>query len=102
VCGAGVIQGTEQCAGANLGGSSCLALGFVGGSLSCDPGCRFNVTACTAALCGNGIIEGGEECDGANLGGESCLTLGFDLGVLRCSNCTFDFSSCRFVGGPQP
>jgi len=103
VCGDGVIQSGEQCDGSNLGGSSCVALGFVGGSLTCDPTCHFNVTACSAAVCGDNIIEGGEECDGTDLGGESCVTFGFDLGVLRCSNCTFDFSGCRFLGGgPLP
>lgn len=101
VCGDGVIQGTEQCDGSNLGGSTCSALGFTGGSLSCDTGCRFNTSACTAALCGNGIIEGGEECDGSDLGGESCLTFGFTSGILRCTICTFDFSGCRLLG-PLP
>jgi len=101
VCGDGVIQSGEQCDGSNLGGSSCTALGFVGGSLSCDPTCHFNVTACSAALCGNGVIEGGEECDGANLNGETCVDFGFTSGILRCTNCAFDFGGCR-ITGPLP
>ena len=51
ICGDGIIRsGIEQCDGNNLAGKSCQDLGsFVSGSLSCNPGCSFNTTACVEA-----------------------------------------------------
>lgn len=99
ICGDGVVQPGEQCDGSNLAGGSCISLGFVGGTLSCDASCRFNTTACTTGVCGNGIAEDIEQCDGADLVGETCQTLGFARGILRCrSNCTLDISGCSGVG----
>jgi hypothetical protein len=37
VCGNGVIDDGEQCDGGNLGGFTCVDLGYSGGSLGCDP-----------------------------------------------------------------
>jgi len=97
VCGDGAITGAEACDGANLGGETCLSLGYTGGTLSCAPGClSFDTSACTGTgpVCGDGAITGTEDCDGANLGGETCLTLGFTGGTLSCTSCTFDTSAC--------
>lgn len=46
VCGNGIIEGEEQCDGANLAGQSCQGLGFYSGSLSCRPDCTLNVSGC--------------------------------------------------------
>jgi len=46
-CGNGVIQGGEQCDGADLAGQTCVSQGFFGGTLHCNPNCTFNVLACT-------------------------------------------------------
>ena len=64
----------EQCDGNNLGGQTCVGLGFVGGTLSCDSGCQLDTSQCTGAAspsC-NGVWEGaledlGTECDGTPL-----------------------------------
>ncbi|MBI2097645.1 MAG: right-handed parallel beta-helix repeat-containing protein [Candidatus Vogelbacteria bacterium] len=49
VCGNGVIEGTEQCDGANLNNQTCVSRGFTGGgTLSCTSSCTFNTSQCTA------------------------------------------------------
>jgi cysteine-rich repeat protein len=67
-CGDGVINGNEECDGANLGGATCTDLGFPGGTLSCNASCNFGTSGCNILpSCGNGLLEAGEECDnGAN------------------------------------
>lgn len=49
VCGNGIIEGSEQCDGANLGGQTCEGLGYFGGSLLCDASCNYDVSSCTIA-----------------------------------------------------
>jgi hypothetical protein len=54
-CGNGVIDDGEQCDGGNLGGFSCMDLGYSGGILSCDPvTCTYDASSCEAGS------EGGE------------------------------------------
>jgi len=46
-CGDGVINGNEQCDGANLNGFTCEALGNAGGTLLCDAvTCTFDTQMC--------------------------------------------------------
>jgi len=45
-CGDGVVDGMEECDGANLGGESCADFGLAGGQLSCDGQCRFDKSGC--------------------------------------------------------
>ena len=46
-CGNGVIDVPgEQCDGADVGGDSCLRLGFAGGELGCDAECRLTTVGC--------------------------------------------------------
>ncbi len=45
-CGDGVIEGDEQCDGAELNGVSCEELGFEGGELGCTAACRFDISDC--------------------------------------------------------
>lgn len=51
VCGNGMVEGTEECDGLNLG--SCAT----GPCVAC---------ACPAPVCSNNIVESGEECDGTS------------------------------------
>ncbi len=46
-CGDGVVAASEQCDGVDLGGETCLGLGYDGGDLACLPACTFDKTGCT-------------------------------------------------------
>lgn len=46
VCGNGVIEGSEQCDGTNLGGATCESLGYGAGTLGCSSQCRYDVAGC--------------------------------------------------------
>jgi hypothetical protein len=96
ICGNGVLEGTEECDGADLGGTDCTDLGFPGGTLGCTAGCAFDESDCS--VCGNGVAEDGEQCDTLDLGGADCdaATGGaFPFGQLQCTGtCDFDVSSC--------
>jgi cysteine-rich repeat protein len=62
ICGNNVIEGTEQCDGANLGGQTCISKGFATGTLSCAADCSaFVISSCS--ICGDGIVSVTEECD---------------------------------------
>ncbi len=93
-CGNDVIDGTEECDGADLGAGTCVTEGFFGGPpLTCTAGCTYDTSACTD--CGNDIIDSGEACDGAMLGGMDCVMMGFASGTLLCTEmCAFDTSMC--------
>lgn len=92
-CGNGIIESGEGCDGGNLGGTSCVSLGWDGGSLSCDSTCQIDTSACTQ--CGNGVREGGEQCDGTDLAGATCGDVGCLGGNAICaSDCTIDYSQC--------
>ncbi len=101
-CGNGIVEAPEECDGTQLGGATCLSLGFAGGgTLSCRADCRFDTTACSSTagpVCGNNKAEGTEVCDGSDLRGKTCVTQGYDWGQLRCnSTCTaYDVSGCYY------
>ncbi len=95
-CGDGAIDPGEDCDGGNLGGETCISLGFDGGSLSCL-NCTFNTSGCTRSVCGNGVIEPGERCDGNPdlrcLEVDPSYYYGGDVGCL--SDCSwYEFSNC--------
>lgn len=46
VCGDGIIEGDEDCEGDDLAGHTCESLGFLGGELSCDDDCSFDISGC--------------------------------------------------------
>ncbi len=104
ICGDGVINTMmEECDGTDLGGQTCVGLGFDSGTLACSSQCRFDTSGCIGVqpICGNGVVNPPfEQCDGNDLNGESCVGLGFGGGMLGCDvNCTFDTSNCW--GGTQ-
>ncbi len=65
-CGNGVAETGEDCDGADLGGLTCLDLGYTGGTLGCVD-CAFDTSGCISGSgsCGDGHLDAGEECDGA-------------------------------------
>jgi len=54
VCGNGIKEAGEQCDGTDLAGQTCVGLGYVGGTLSCNTNCTFNTSACTSGGGGGG------------------------------------------------
>ena len=55
VCGNGAIDDGEQCDGGNLGGFTCVDLGYSGGTLGCDPvTCTYDASACVTDMDGGG------------------------------------------------
>lgn len=105
-CGNDLIEGSEMCDGADLGGRTCLLLGYGDGVLGCKPDCAaFHTSDCaaptelepaTGPICGNDVNEGTEVCDGADLRGASCVSLGYAGGELDCAlDCSaYDLVDC--------
>jgi len=90
-----VLDPTELCDGALLGGATCQSLGYDAGTLACDGSCQHDTAGCYHYQCGNNTAEPGEECDGGDLAGVTCLSLGYLGGTLGCAvSCTFDTTSC--------
>jgi cysteine-rich repeat protein len=73
-CGNGVKEPGEACDGADLGGQTCVDLGYVApAGLACT-GCALDGSGC-AAVCGNGTVEPGEDCDDGNgVDGDGCTS----------------------------
>jgi hypothetical protein len=105
-CGDGVInQAGELCDGADLGGKTCVDIGFLGGTLACQPDCTFDAAGCVGTpFCGDGIINRPEEdCDRTDLGGRTCENLGLGGGTLVCaSNCKLQTAGCATSGAASP
>ena len=84
ICGDHRRSGPEVCDGADVGGQSCIGLGFDGGYLLCNETCdALDLTTCST--CGDNVRTLTERCDGTDLGGETCQTLGFASGTLACT-----------------
>jgi hypothetical protein len=47
-CGDAVRNGSEACDGGDLGGQSCVGLGYASGSLKCRPDCTYDKSGCLA------------------------------------------------------
>lgn len=77
-CGNGVLDGGETCDGNNLGGQTCIGLGFDGGNLSCNQGsCIYNTAGCTIQMCvpllGECNVFLDECCEGLTCGLFACV-----------------------------
>lgn len=54
ICGNNIKEINEECDGPDLGGQSCVSLGYSGGTLSCNSNCTFNTSQCTTQSPGRG------------------------------------------------
>ncbi|MEO0119450.1 MAG: dockerin type I repeat-containing protein [candidate division WOR-3 bacterium] len=59
ICGNNIKENNEECDGPDLGGQSCISLGYSGGNLSCNSNCTFNVSQCITTPQGGGGGGGG-------------------------------------------
>jgi hypothetical protein len=98
LCGNAELDVDEDCDGANLGGSACTDVGFVGGTLACNDDCTFDTSGCLDAVCGDAQVTGSEDCEGTDVGDATCETEGFVGGTLACADCAFDTSACTTCG----
>lgn len=100
-CGDNMINGPDQCEGANLNGATCVSLGFKAGTVSCSLDCTYNTTGCTNVVCGDAECGLGEDecscpedcpdpapdqCSACECGGLS-LNCGCDIGCLLFEDC---------------
>ena len=59
-CGDGVKNTvTEQCDALDLGGNTCVSLGFSSGKLVCKTNCSFDTSSCVGCACKSGVCCGG-------------------------------------------
>jgi hypothetical protein len=93
-CGNGQIEAGEQCDGSNLGGDSCQAHGYQGGSLKCS-NCTADTTSCCYDQCPS---AGTTQCSNGSqqtcsAGPSGCLVWGVGVpcsngcGGLSCAMC---------------
>lgn len=82
-CGNDIIEGFETCDGTDLGGATCLSLGYAGGTLDCEGGCNsFDATLCLdetlpeLSFCDGGtpLCEAGLDCAGLGTTGVGVCT----------------------------
>ncbi|MBU1412876.1 hypothetical protein KKC22_15300 [Myxococcota bacterium] len=45
-CGNGIVEGSEECDGADFDGKSCITEGYTAGQLSCTAGCVIDIEGC--------------------------------------------------------
>lgn len=50
-CGNGVREGAEQCDGIQLGGNTCITLGYDQGALGCTGSCTLDTSGCETLAC---------------------------------------------------
>jgi len=100
-CGDGVADTGEVCDGADVRGTTCVALdagAFSAGVPACATDCSaLDTSPCVpiGAVCGDGVRDPGEECDGFDFGGATCANLGLGVGALSCAaGCVLDTSGC--------
>jgi hypothetical protein len=60
-CGDNKRNGAEDCDGGDLGGQTCLSLGYDAGALSCNVGCSYNTGTCESFSCGDNKCQAGED-----------------------------------------
>lgn len=60
ICGDGVVQGTEECDGTDLGAGMCSIAGCSSGELACSSNCTLDYSGCSDCCNNNGSCETNE------------------------------------------
>jgi alpha-tubulin suppressor-like RCC1 family protein len=98
-CGDNSLDQGEACDGPQLGGETCLSLGYHGGQLVCASDCQFDISSCEVfGRCGDGTVQqaAGEECDGQSPDNLRCEDLNYFGGSSTCTeSCTLDTAGCN-------
>jgi len=68
LCGNGLPDVDEDCDGTNLGGDTCMTLGFDDGILACTSSCTFDTSSCTTSGGSGNYDTSYSEGDGVNNG----------------------------------
>jgi hypothetical protein len=92
VCGDGVAGPGEACDGADLGGATCVDLGFDAGELACADDCTFDTTAC------EGGVPAEWTCNPGFFGTDDGCDCGCGAADPDCIDATLD--SCDFCDNP--
>jgi hypothetical protein len=85
-CGNGVKEGTEVCDGADVGGSSCISLGYSNGTLQCNGSCTgFSTAQCCYNECTSGTrcLDSSTQQSCGQYDSDACLDWG---GGVSCAN----------------
>ncbi len=56
ICGNNIKEINEECDGPDLGGQTCISLGYSGGTLTCNSNCTFNTSQCITQPSGGGGV----------------------------------------------
>jgi hypothetical protein len=101
-CGNGNIDGSEQCDGANLNGSTCQSLGYGGGTLACSGTCTYDTSACDSCdLHTQDCAQAGQACYPINNGDPVCAGEGTTTeggGCMYINSCVAGYT-CVNDGG---
>jgi len=95
-CGDGIINGDEECDGADFGGQDCADLGNGPGDyLVCLPDCTIDDSECPSISCGDGVIDENEDCDPCAETQPDCADWDLGAGQIGCNlDCTYSLIDC--------
>ncbi|MBU1240861.1 hypothetical protein KKF84_01825 [Myxococcota bacterium] len=94
ICGNTMIENDEECDSTNLGGATCVSLGFDGGTLTCSD-CSFDIRLCEG--CPNACPGAGAlRCSGDLI--EECSVNGNCLSWVTQTDCSITSRTCDDTG----
>jgi MYXO-CTERM domain-containing protein len=102
ICGDGILAdgAGEYCDGAELGGTSCVSLGYLSGEVSCRAACTVDASACSreAADAGSDASGSADTGVGADAGEGSDTTAPVETSVTQPGGCAAGGGSTAGLG----